>query len=75
LKANPTPSEKVILTKIISDAVGLPSELKAWCQEELQRQFNEKEAYEIGNDLSSGKPKAVINALLEVLSQSSRSNF
>lgn len=75
LKANPTPSEKVIFTKIISDAVGVPSELKAWCQEELQRQFNETEAYEIGNDLSSGKPKAVINALLEVLSQSSKPSF
>ena len=74
LKANPTSSEKVTLPQIISDAVGMPPELKAWCQEELERQFNETETFDIGNDLSSGKPKAVINALLEVLSQSSRSN-
>lgn len=75
LKNNPTSSEKVIMPRMISDAVGISQEFKAWCQEELQRQFNITDAFEIGIDLGSGKPKAVIHTLLEVLSQPDRSNL
>jgi len=37
LQNDPTPSEKVIIPKIISDANGLSPELKKWCLAELER--------------------------------------
>ena len=75
LDNNPTPSEKVIIPRIISDAIGLSPELNAWCLTELGRQFNEYNILEIGIDLANGKPKAVTNALLEVLSQPNESTY
>lgn len=74
LQNDPTPSEKVIIPKIISDANGLSPELKTWCLAELDRQFNENNILEIGIDLANGEPKAVTNALLEVLSKSTESD-
>nr|QNO56865.1 hypothetical protein KGHFPOIM_00007 [Methanosarcinales archaeon ANME-1 ERB7] len=71
LQNNPTPSEKATISRLISVARGLTSELRNWCIEEVNHQLSGNESPEIGFDLITGELRPVAHSLLDVLNQPS----
>ena len=71
LQNNPTPSEKATISRLISVARGLTSELRTWCIEEVNHQLSGNESPEIGFDLIIGELRPVAHSLLDVLNQPS----
>ncbi|NAS89084.1 hypothetical protein C4E24_05030 [ANME-1 cluster archaeon AG-394-G21] len=71
LQNNPTPSEKATISRLISVARGLTSELRTLCIEEVNRQLCGKKSPEIGFDLIIGERRPVAHSLLDVLNQPS----
>lgn len=75
LQNNPTPSEKATISRLISVARGLTSELRTWCIEEVNSQLSGNESPEIGFDLIIGELRPVAHSLLNVLNQPSWIEF
>ncbi|AFZ27223.1 putative NTPase (NACHT family) [Cylindrospermum stagnale PCC 7417] len=67
LQANPTPSSKATIPKIIASARNLSPELRDWCIEEANYQLSSIKTPEIGIDWISGGMRPVVHSLLDIL--------
>jgi DNA replication protein DnaC len=64
---DPTPSEKISLTKLLISAKGISSDLREWCIKEVDNQLMISETSSIGFDLLTGTLQPVVYSLLETL--------
>ena len=67
LRANPTPSEKTTLTRLLRNTYGLSQEFRTWCSEQVTEQVAGTEAPQEGYDLVTGTVRPVADVLLDVL--------
>ncbi|TKB73274.1 MAG: hypothetical protein E8D46_12615 [Nitrospira sp.] len=67
LFADPTPSEKSSISRLLAASQGVSKDVRDWCMEELNRQVREGVIPELGADLFEGTLRPVRHSLLDVL--------
>ena len=67
LFANPTPSEKASISRLLASSQGVSKDVKNWCMAEHNRQIREDVVPELGVDLFEGALRPVRHSLLDVL--------